>query len=34
MEGMGLKFMPVLGGHLLRYSSMLGSMAGTSGTHS
>ena len=34
MEGMGLKFTPVIGRHLLRHSSMFGPMAGTSGTHS
>ena len=33
MEGMGLKFTPVKGGRRLRYSSMFGPMAGTSGTH-
>ena len=33
MEGMGLKFTPVLGRRLLRHLSMFGPMAGTSGTH-
>ena len=32
MEGMGLKFTPVLGRHLLHYSSMFWPMADTSGT--
>ena len=34
MEGMGLKFTPVIGRHLLGYLSMFESMAGTSWTHS
>ena len=34
MEGMGLKFTPVMGRHLLRHSSISGPIAGTSGTHS
>ena len=34
MEGMGLKFIPVIGRHLLRHSSMFEPMTGTSGTHS
>ena len=34
MVGMGLKFTPVIGRHLLHHSSMLGPMAGTSATHS
>ena len=34
MEGMGLKFTPVMGTRLLRHSSTFGPMAGTSGTHS
>ena len=33
MEGMGVKFTPVMGGHLLYHSSVFGPMAGTSGTH-
>ena len=34
MEGMGLKFTPLMGRRLLHHSSMFGPMAGTSGTHS
>ena len=34
MEGMGLKFIPVIGRRLLCHLSMFGPMAGTSGTHS
>ena len=33
MEGMGLKFTPVIGRDLLCHSSMFGPIAGTSGTH-
>ena len=32
IEGMGLKFTPVIGRHLLRHLSRFGPMAGTSGT--
>ena len=34
MEGMDLKFTPVMRKSLLRHSSMFGPMAGTSGIHS
>ena len=34
MEGMGLKFTPVIGRRLLRHLSMFGPMASTSATHS
>ena len=34
MEGMSLKFTPVIGGHLLGHLSMFGPMVGSSGTHS
>ena len=34
MEGMGLKYTPVIGKRLLRHLSMFGPMAGTFGTHS
>ena len=33
MEGMGLKFIPVIGRHLLCHLSMFGAMAGTFGTN-
>ena len=34
MEGMRLKFTPVIAKHLLGHPSMFGPMAGTSWTHS
>ena len=33
MEGIGLKFTPVIGRRLLGHLHMFGPMAGTSGTH-
>ena len=34
MESMGLKFTPVIAGHLLGHLSLFGPMAGTPWTHS